>query len=442
MTPIFTRKKPYGTIQINIGTITGRVFSMDVFPTETVLQIKERISYAEGIAVETQQLVYCGKHLKNDCQVIKEIGIQDGSNLSLVIQMNGGPGPPIVPSFQSEEDQVVFLLCKQNQELFVLEVHLKDGQKPQTVTKHLLRVHSPSQGNSLLERLESNECFDISEMCEFQMNANRPSSGASAVSSLVESTEPIGQNTPHYEGNDDPFIDNLLWESELLLSEANSNTSLKRRPATSISLMRIPNGGKPMIIIPKTRPATAEKILEGVQNQLATLELGLEQKPIHLKEAEPILTNPFTAEKSPEFDLEWETIADKNVPPRTRVSRTPKRTLLKPKDSIISSNETSSDTLLQFNSKSSVSSRRQTPRKTSAKRRTPGKPTLSKRSNCSQCNKKLGPAQIFTCKCKKVFCGSHRYSDRHSCTFDYKTVGKADLEKSNPLVKKDKCIKL
>jgi hypothetical protein len=440
MAPIFARKRPYGTIQININTITGRVFSMDVFPTETILQLKERICYAEGIPVDTQQLVYCGKHLKNDGQLIKELGMQEGSNLSLVIQMNGGPGPPILPTFQADEDQVIFLLCKQNQELFVLEVHLKDGQKPQTVTKHLLRVQSPLHGNSLLQRLESNECFDISEMCELQMGSNRPSSGASGVSSLEESIDAVGNDTPQYEGTEDPFIDNLLWESELMLSQENPGTPMKRRPATCISLMRIPNGAKPMLIIPKTRPATAEKILEGVQNQLASLELGIARPSKDPKSKESLSAG--REENIPEFDLEWETIADKAGSVKTKVPKTPKRTLLKPKDPINSQNEKSTDTLLQFTSRSSISSRRQNSRKSSAKRRTPGKPTLSKRSNCSQCNKKLGPAQIFTCKCKKVFCGSHRYSDRHSCTFDYKTVGKADLEKNNPLVKKDKCIKL
>jgi hypothetical protein len=41
-----------------------------------------------------------------------------------------------------------------------------------------------------------------------------------------------------------------------------------------------------------------------------------------------------------------------------------------------------------------------------------------------------------------MFCGSHRYSDRHDCSFDYKATGKQILEKNNPLVKKEKCIQL
>ncbi|KAI8897952.1 hypothetical protein BC833DRAFT_526467 [Globomyces pollinis-pini] len=67
---------------------------------------------------------------------------------------------------------------------------------------------------------------------------------------------------------------------------------------------------------------------------------------------------------------------------------------------------------------------------------------VSKKIVCTQCQKKLGPAQLFTCKCKKSFCSIHRYSDRHDCSFDYKTEGKAVLQRNNPLVKTDKCIKL
>ena len=32
------------------------------------------------------------------------------------------------------------------------------------------------------------------------------------------------------------------------------------------------------------------------------------------------------------------------------------------------------------------------------------------------------------------FCGTHRYSDKHECTFDYKTAGREQLSKANPIV--------
>jgi hypothetical protein len=49
---------------------------------------------------------------------------------------------------------------------------------------------------------------------------------------------------------------------------------------------------------------------------------------------------------------------------------------------------------------------------------------------CEQngCTKKLALTD-FACKCKQYYCSSHRFSDSHSCTFDYKGVGKELLEK-------------
>ena len=55
---------------------------------------------------------------------------------------------------------------------------------------------------------------------------------------------------------------------------------------------------------------------------------------------------------------------------------------------------------------------------------------------CQQngCIKKLALTD-FACKCKQYYCSSHRFSDSHSCTFDYKGVGKELLQKQLTEVK-------
>ena len=40
----------------------------------------------------------------------------------------------------------------------------------------------------------------------------------------------------------------------------------------------------------------------------------------------------------------------------------------------------------------------------------------------------------FECRCGHLFCAMHRYADKHSCTFDYKTAGRKELEVKNPKV--------
>jgi len=65
-----------------------------------------------------------------------------------------------------------------------------------------------------------------------------------------------------------------------------------------------------------------------------------------------------------------------------------------------------------------------------------------KKSNrCQQCNKKVGFTG-FECRCGRLFCGVHRYSDMHQCGFDYKALGAQEIRQNNPVVKNEKIQKL
>ncbi|KAG2584120.1 zinc finger A20 and AN1 domain-containing stress-associated protein 12-like [Panicum virgatum] len=55
------------------------------------------------------------------------------------------------------------------------------------------------------------------------------------------------------------------------------------------------------------------------------------------------------------------------------------------------------------------------------------------RSRCASCNKKVGLLG-FVCRCGGTFCSLHRYSDEHPCDFDFKTAGREQIAKKNPLV--------
>ena len=51
-----------------------------------------------------------------------------------------------------------------------------------------------------------------------------------------------------------------------------------------------------------------------------------------------------------------------------------------------------------------------------------------KRCQLNGCNKKLVLTD-FSCKCKQFYCSTHRFSESHSCSFDYKATGKELLAK-------------
>merc|ERR1711976_705687 len=40
-----------------------------------------------------------------------------------------------------------------------------------------------------------------------------------------------------------------------------------------------------------------------------------------------------------------------------------------------------------------------------------------KKNRCHTCKKKVGLTG-FQCRCGGLYCGLHRYSDKHDCTFD------------------------
>ncbi|KAL6638013.1 hypothetical protein ACP70R_025585 [Stipagrostis hirtigluma subsp. patula] len=62
-------------------------------------------------------------------------------------------------------------------------------------------------------------------------------------------------------------------------------------------------------------------------------------------------------------------------------------------------------------------------------------------NRCLTCRKKMGLTG-FRCRCGGTYCGMHRYSDAHSCGFDYKAAGREQIAKQNPVVVAAKIAKI
>ncbi|XP_047321281.1 zinc finger A20 and AN1 domain-containing stress-associated protein 8-like [Impatiens glandulifera] len=60
---------------------------------------------------------------------------------------------------------------------------------------------------------------------------------------------------------------------------------------------------------------------------------------------------------------------------------------------------------------------------------------------CATCKKRVGLTG-FKCRCGNMFCGSHRYSDKHGCLFDYHGAAQDAIAKANPIVKAEKLNKI
>tara|TARA_B100001741_G_C16543663_1_gene595615 strand:- start:314 stop:517 length:204 start_codon:yes stop_codon:yes gene_type:complete len=59
------------------------------------------------------------------------------------------------------------------------------------------------------------------------------------------------------------------------------------------------------------------------------------------------------------------------------------------------------------------------------------------RNECEICGKRLKLARIL-CKCERALCGLHLPPEKHGCDFDYKTLGKDAIRKSNPKIEPKK----
>ncbi|XP_041460192.1 AN1-type zinc finger protein 5-like [Lytechinus variegatus] len=64
-----------------------------------------------------------------------------------------------------------------------------------------------------------------------------------------------------------------------------------------------------------------------------------------------------------------------------------------------------------------------------------------KRNRCHTCRKKVGLTG-FECRCGGLYCSIHRYSDKHNCSFDYRSHGQEEIRKNNPVVVGEKIQKL
>ena len=64
-----------------------------------------------------------------------------------------------------------------------------------------------------------------------------------------------------------------------------------------------------------------------------------------------------------------------------------------------------------------------------------------KPNRCLVCKKRVGLTG-FRCRCGTMFCGVHRYPEKHNCIFDFKKIGREEIARANPLVIAEKLQKI
>ncbi|XP_042442616.1 zinc finger A20 and AN1 domain-containing stress-associated protein 11-like [Zingiber officinale] len=68
-------------------------------------------------------------------------------------------------------------------------------------------------------------------------------------------------------------------------------------------------------------------------------------------------------------------------------------------------------------------------------------PPTKEVKRCLVCSRRVGLTG-FRCRCGELFCGEHRYSDRHDCSFDYKAAARDAIARANPVVRAAKIARI
>ncbi|KAF7385200.1 ubiquitin-like protein 4A [Vespula maculifrons] len=94
-------------MKVIVKKLQGKEYIIDIMPTETVLQLKHKLSDLLGIDVPQQRLLLTGKTLADEQPLSFYPAIKDGSRLNLVVIKKAEEGPSEAKSYHKTGTQIL-----------------------------------------------------------------------------------------------------------------------------------------------------------------------------------------------------------------------------------------------------------------------------------------------------------------------------------------------